>query len=76
MFKNIEQLRDCIEEKSQSIAIQHKECDYCGGSLIDSCGCEEFVKLDEYAPDKKFCSEYCLEQHLIEEIGIDNAARM
>lgn len=77
MFKSLEELRECIEEKSKSIAMQHQECSYCGGSLIDSCGYEEFIELDEYAPDKKFCSEYCLEQHLIDDIGIEEkAARM
>lgn len=76
MFKNIKELRECVEEQSKTIIIQHKECEYCGGSLIDSCGCEEFIELEKYAPDKKFCSEYCLEQYLIEDIGIEEAARM
>lgn len=77
MFKSLKELKECIEEYSKSIAIQHRECDYCGGSLIDSCGYEEFIELEKYAPDKKFCSECCLEEYLIEDIGIEeNAARM
>lgn len=76
MFKNLKELRECIEEQSKNVSIQHRECDCCGGSLIDSCGYEEFIELEKYAPDKKFCSEYCLEQYLIEDIGIEEAARM
>lgn len=75
MFKTIKELRECIEEQSKNVSIQHQECGYCGGSLIDSCGCEEYFELQKYAPDEKFCSEHCLEQFLIEEIGIqENSA--
>lgn len=77
MFKTIKELKECIKEQSKNVSIQHQECDYCGGSLIDSCGYEEFYELEKYAPNKKFCSEYCLENYLIEDIGIEeNSARM
>lgn len=71
MFKNIKELKKHIEEESENVALQHQECNYCGGSLIDSCGYEEYIKLENYAPDKRFCSEYCLEQYLIDCIGVE-----
>lgn len=71
MFKNIKELKKHIEEESENITLQHQECEYCGGSLIDSCGYEEYVKLENYAPGKRFCSEYCLEQYLIDCIGVE-----
>ena len=71
MFKDIKELRNHIENESENIALQHQECDYCGGSLIDNCGYEEYIRLEEYAPDKRFCSEHCLEQYLLEFIGVE-----
>ena len=70
MFENIDDLKEFIESYSRKIEIQHEECGECGGSLFDSCGYEEYVKEDKYAPDIKFCSEDCLEKYLIREIGI------
>lgn len=76
MFQSLKELKECIEEQSKNITIQHEECTYCGSSLIDSCGYEEYFELQKYAPDKKFCSEYCLENYLIEDIGIQEQAGM
>lgn len=76
MFQSLQELKECIEEQGKNITIQHKECEYCGSSLIDSCGYEEYFELEKYAPNKKFCSEYCLENYLIEDIGIQEQAGM
>ena len=75
MFRDIEDLRDCIEEFGEVVKCQHDECPQCGGSMIDSCGFEEYIKLEKYAPGLRFCSEECLEKYLIEEIGIQNENR-
>ena len=54
MFKSLKELRECIEEKSKNITIQHQECSYCGGSLIDSCGYEEFIEFrNDYYTNKE-----------------------
>lgn len=74
MFKDINELRNCIEVESVNITKQHEDCYYCGGSLIDNCGFEEFILYEEYAPGYKFCSEYCLEQYLLKEVGLENKA--
>lgn len=72
MFHNIDEVKEFVECECMHVQYQHEDCFQCGGSLIDNCGSEEYFYSEEIENGAKFCSECCLEQFIVENIGISN----
>lgn len=64
MFKNIEELREYVEEECVLIVNEPDCCHLCGGILKDDYGYDQYYLCEDF-PDEKFCSEECLVEYLI-----------
>ena len=64
MFKNIEELRQYVEEECYIVAREPDRCYVCGNFLVDGEGYTHYHMCEDY-PDEKFCSEECIVEYLI-----------
>lgn len=70
MFKNMKELEEYIEYECNRITAEPERCYICGKFMVDKQGYTDYILVDEYAPDDKFCSEECAKEFLIHKIGI------
>ena len=65
-FKNMQELNEYIEWEAILIVDEPEYCHICNEPLKDEVGWDQYYLAEDYSYEKKFCSEECLRQFLVE----------
>lgn len=71
MFRDLKELKEYVEDVCVSVIAEPEQCYICGKYLTNNVGFANYYLCDEFAPDEKFCSKECIEELLINKIGIE-----